>query len=67
MDEWWKLFTPRQLVALTTFSGLLGEVAEQVRSDASAAGSATVIEQAGGAGGRKQVSPGPPASTSQCI
>ena len=24
-DEWWKLFTPRQLVALTTFSDLLGE------------------------------------------
>ncbi|MCY3862378.1 MAG: DUF1156 domain-containing protein [bacterium] len=38
LDEWWKLFTPRQLIALTTFSDLLGEVAEQVASDALAAG-----------------------------
>ena len=38
LDEWWKLFTPRQLSALTTFSDLLGEVAERSRSDASAAG-----------------------------
>ena len=38
LDEWWKLFTPRQLVALTTFSDLLGEVAQQVRADAAAAG-----------------------------
>ena len=37
-DEWWKLFTPRQLTALTTFSDLLSEVAEQARSDASAIG-----------------------------
>ncbi len=36
LDEWWKLFTPRQLVALTTFSDLLGEVAERVESSASA-------------------------------
>ena len=41
LDEWWKLFTPRQLVALTTFSELLDEVAEQARQDASAAGLAT--------------------------
>ena len=34
LDEWWKLFTPRQLVALTTFSDLLGETAARVRSDA---------------------------------
>ena len=34
-------FSDRQLVALTTFSDLLEEVAEQVRSDASAAGLAT--------------------------
>ena len=34
LDEWWRLFTHRQLVALTTFSDLLGEVAEQVRSHA---------------------------------
>ena len=31
------LFTPRQLVALTTFSGLVGEAAERVRRDAAAA------------------------------
>ena len=40
LDEWWKLFTPRQLTALTTFSDLLGEVAERVASDAIAAGMA---------------------------
>ena len=38
LDEWRKLFTARQLVALTTFSGLLAEVAERVNGDASAAG-----------------------------
>lgn len=38
LDEWWKLFTPRQLVALTTFSDLLPEVREKVRTDALAAG-----------------------------
>ena len=38
LDEWWKLFTPRQLTALTTFSDLLAEVAERARSDASATG-----------------------------
>ena len=31
-------FTPRQLVALTTFSDLVGEAAERVRRDAAAAG-----------------------------
>ena len=35
MDEWWKLFTPRQLIALTTFSDLLVEVAERVKADSS--------------------------------
>ena len=40
LDEWWKLFTPRQLVALTTFSDLLAEAADRVRSDAAAAGTA---------------------------
>jgi len=40
MDKWWKLFTNRQLVALTTFSDLLTAVAERVRSDAVAAGMA---------------------------
>ena len=38
LDEWWKLFTTRQLTVLTTFSDLLGEVARQVREDAIAAG-----------------------------
>ncbi|HTP38735.1 MAG TPA: DUF1156 domain-containing protein, partial [Steroidobacteraceae bacterium] len=32
------LFTPRQLVALTTFSDLVGEARERIRSDALAAG-----------------------------
>ena len=32
------LFTPRQLVALTTFSDLVGEVREKIQSDAIAAG-----------------------------
>ena len=32
------LFTPRQLVALTTFSGLVQEAAQRVRRDAAAAG-----------------------------
>ena len=52
MDEWWKLFTPRQLVALTTFSDLLGEVGERVRADASASGMAVdgVRLSAGGRG-----------------
>ena len=38
LDEWWKLFTSRQLVALTTFSDLLSEVRELVRDDALSAG-----------------------------
>ena len=38
LDEWWKLFTPRQLVALTTFSDLLVEVKELIQADAAAAG-----------------------------
>ena len=40
LDEWWKLFTPRQLVALTTFSDLLPQVAERVKRDAAASGMA---------------------------
>ena len=40
IDEWWKLFTARQLVALTTFSDLLATVRDRVRADASAAGMA---------------------------
>ena len=38
LDEWSKLFTPRQLVALVTFSDLLLEVAERVKQDAAASG-----------------------------
>ena len=38
VDEWWKLFTARQLVALTTFSDLLGEVKERILADAAASG-----------------------------
>ena len=54
LDEWWKLFTPRQLVALTTFSDLLAEVADRVHDDASAAGMASdgVRLRDGGGGAR---------------
>jgi putative DNA methylase len=38
MTTWSDLFTPRQLVALTTYSGLVEEVRERVRRDAIAAG-----------------------------
>ena len=38
LSTWGDLFTPRQLVALTTFSDLVGEAMERVRSDAAAAG-----------------------------
>ena len=38
ITTWEELFTARQLTALTTFSDLLGEVAEKVKSDALAAG-----------------------------
>ena len=41
LDEWWKLFTPRQLVALTTFSDLLTEIADNVAADALRAGMAS--------------------------
>lgn len=34
LDEWWKLFTTRQLTALTTFSDLLDEVRGRVLTDA---------------------------------
>lgn len=40
MDEHWKLFTPRQLTALTTFSGLVKDAQEQARLDAVASGMA---------------------------
>ena len=38
MVRWRDLFTPRQLVALTTFSDLVGEAIEQIRADAVEAG-----------------------------
>jgi putative DNA methylase len=37
MNHWSELFTPRQLVALTTFSDLVQEARERVKSDAQAA------------------------------
>ncbi len=40
MTSWADLFTPRQLVALTTFSDLLGDVSEIVSRDAAAVGMA---------------------------
>ena len=38
MDQWKKLFTNRQLTALTTFSALVGEAQRKAESDAVAAG-----------------------------
>ena len=38
LEKWGDLFTPRQLVALTTFSDLVQEAREQVKLDAVAAG-----------------------------
>ena len=38
LDEWWKLFTPRQLTTLTAFSDLLAVVASQVEKEATASG-----------------------------
>ena len=40
LDEWWKLFTARQLTVLTTFSDLLSEVMKQAAEDALEAGMA---------------------------
>ncbi len=48
ISTWDELFTPRQLVALTTFSDLLGEVHEMVRRDAGGdAGSAVRLRDGG--------------------
>jgi putative DNA methylase len=38
LKHWGDLFTPRQLVALTTFSDLVGEARERIRADAAKAG-----------------------------
>jgi putative DNA methylase len=40
LNEWYKLFTDRQLMALTTFSDLVVEAHERISRDAQAAGSA---------------------------
>ncbi|MCZ2134307.1 MAG: DUF1156 domain-containing protein [Burkholderiales bacterium] len=40
MTKWADLFTPRQLVALTTFSDLVAEAMQRIRADALAAGMA---------------------------
>ncbi len=58
LSAWGDLFTPRQLVALTTFSDLVGEAAERVRRDAAAAyeqaqqrrADAAAVERARGSG-----------------
>ena len=52
LDEWWKLFTDRQLAALITVSDLVGKVRERIAADAVAAGLPDdgVPVQDGGAG-----------------
>ncbi len=56
MQEWWMLFTSRQLVALTCFSDLLSEVWEQARTDALRAGfTADGVRLRGGGVGRSGV------------
>ena len=40
MTKWRDLFTPRQLVALTTFSDLVGEARARIRADAVSSGNA---------------------------
>ena len=50
LTTWGDLFTPRQLVALTTFSDLVGEAIKRIRRDALAAGwpdDATPLAQGG--------------------
>ena len=50
LDEWAKLFTPRQLLALTTFSDLLAEVRVEILGDAVALADDGVPLRDGGAG-----------------
>ncbi|MCX7774708.1 MAG: DUF1156 domain-containing protein [Spirochaetaceae bacterium] len=54
IDEFADLFTPRQLVALTTFSDLVQEIIPQIEQDAVAAGRANdrIPLSAGGSGAR---------------
>ena len=47
MTKWRDLFTDRQLVALTTFSDLVGEAGERIRADAVTAGMADDAVTAG--------------------
>uniref|UniRef100_UPI000B109886 DUF1156 domain-containing protein n=1 Tax=Rhodococcus sp. HS-D2 TaxID=1384636 RepID=UPI000B109886 len=51
MNKWSDLFTNRQLVALTTFSDLVGEACEKVLADAEAAGWSTGKRLADGGSG----------------
>ncbi len=52
LEEWWQLFTERQLVALTTFSDLLGDIHAKVLTDGIDAGLVETGERLrdGGAG-----------------
>jgi putative DNA methylase len=50
LDEWTKLFTPRQLLALTTFSDLLAEVRVEILRDATALADDGVPLRDGGVG-----------------
>ena len=54
LDEFWKLFTNRQLTALTTFSALVGEAQSKAEADAVAAGLADdgIGLENGGSGAR---------------
>ena len=47
LDEFWKLFTNRQLTALTTFSALVGEAQRKAESDAGGAGARAYGEAVG--------------------
>ena len=61
MREWGDLFTPRQLVALTTFSDLVQEAREQVKRDALASRNSS--PQRGEVGRGEQWQPTPVPST----
>jgi putative DNA methylase len=50
LEEWRDLFSPRQLIALTTFSDLLADVREQILADATALESDGVRLRDGGTG-----------------
>lgn len=52
LDEWWKLYTPRQLTALTTFADILRDVHRRVVQDAQSTGldRGSIAFRDGGAG-----------------